>query len=201
MITMKISLVPCPMNVLSHLHVSCIDLSQRPMKLNARVPVGQWRPQSIYLHTSTGLVVERLSAGHILVSLKSLLHQTWVNGLLMDIKKQVLFLLAGALHKKQKATPWLEAVVLTKHFVVWGHTRGQILFKDLALKTTCENIDIPSHLWLDMWHINVAVNDIITCCNVVLTGSGHSLLWPDYYFQQLFIYFVFLKNHFLRQLL
>lgn len=92
-----------------------ISMSQRPMKLNVGVSAGQCRPESIYLHTSTGLVEARLWASHILASLKSRLHQTWVNGLLMDTQRQVLFLLAGALDKKPKATPWLKAVVLTKH--------------------------------------------------------------------------------------
>ena len=81
------------------------DLSQRPMKLNAGVSAGQCRPESIYLHTSTGLVEETLSASNILVSLKSLLSQTRVNGLLMDIQKLVLFLLAGALDKTLKGSP------------------------------------------------------------------------------------------------
>lgn len=88
-----------------------IGLSQRPMKLNVGVSAGQCRPESIYLHTSTVLVEQRLWASYILVSLKSLLHQTWVNGLLMDTQRQVLFLWAGALDKKPKATAWLKAVV------------------------------------------------------------------------------------------
>lgn len=92
-----------------------ISLSKRPMKLNVGVSAGQCRPESIYLHTSTGLVEARIWANHILVSLKSLLHQTWVNGLLMDTQRQVLFLLAGALDKKPKATAWLKAILLTKH--------------------------------------------------------------------------------------
>lgn len=45
--------------------------------------------------------VNRAGRGsHILASLKSLFHQTWVNRLMMDMQKQVLFLLAGALDKK-----------------------------------------------------------------------------------------------------
>lgn len=81
-----------------------IGLSQSPMKLNVGVSAGQCRLESIYLHTSTVLVEERLWASLILVTLKSLLHQTWVNGLLMDTQRQVLFLLARALDKKPKAT-------------------------------------------------------------------------------------------------
>lgn len=116
-----------PPNVLSHLHLSPIGLSQRPMKLNAGVSAGQCRPESIYLHMSTGLV--ELWASHILVSLKSLLHQTWVNGLLMDIQRQVLFLLARALDKKPKASLWLKAVVHTKHCAMWGSVKWQISIK------------------------------------------------------------------------
>ncbi len=118
-----------PLNALSHLHLSPIGLSQRPMKLNVGVSAGQCRPESIYLHTSTGLVEERLWASLILVSLKSLLHQTWVNGLLMDMQRQVLFLLAEALDKKPKATPWLKAVVLTKHCRVCGSIKWQMSIK------------------------------------------------------------------------
>lgn len=76
-----------------------ISMSQRPMKLNVGVSAGQCRPESIYLHTSTGLVEARLWASHILASLKTQLQQAWVNGLLMDTQRQVLFLLAGALDK------------------------------------------------------------------------------------------------------
>lgn len=93
-----------------------ISPSARPMKLNVGVSAGQCRPESIYLHTSTGVIEARLWANHILVSLKSLFHQTWVNGLLMDMQRQVLFLLAGGLDKKPKATAWLKAILLTKHF-------------------------------------------------------------------------------------
>jgi len=103
LIEMEIFVGAPPLNTLSHLHLFTDGLSQRPMKLNAGVSAGQCRPESIYLHTSTGLVEERLSASDILVSLKSLLSQTWLNGLLMDIQRQVLFLLAGALDKKLKA--------------------------------------------------------------------------------------------------
>lgn len=106
-----------------------IGLSQRPMKLNVGVSAGQCRPESIYLHTSTGLVEERLWASHILVSLKSLLHQTWVNGLLMEMQRQVLFLLAGAVDKKPKATPWLKAAVLTKHCRDCGSIKWQVQIK------------------------------------------------------------------------
>ena len=81
-----------------------IGLSQSPMKLNVGVSAGQCGLESIYLHTSTGLVEERLWASLILVTLKGVLHQTWVNGLLMDTQRQVLFLLARALDKKPKAT-------------------------------------------------------------------------------------------------
>lgn len=120
-------LVLPPPNALSHLHLSPIGLSQRPMKLNAGVSAGQCRPESIYLHTSTGLVEEKLSASHIMVSLKSLLHQTWVNGLLMDIQKQVLFLLARALHKKPEAAlPDLKLENLQRT-EVWGSSKRQIL--------------------------------------------------------------------------
>lgn len=37
-----------------------IGLSQRPVKLNVGVSVGQYRPEPIYLHTSTGPVEDRL---------------------------------------------------------------------------------------------------------------------------------------------
>lgn len=75
------------------------------MKLNAGVSTGQSRAESIYLHTPTTLVEEKLSDGHILITLKSPLQQKCVNGRLMDVQKQVLFLLATTLgHKARGCT-------------------------------------------------------------------------------------------------
>lgn len=91
------------------LHLICIHpphppvgLSQRPMKVNVGVSARQCRPESIYLHTSTGLVEDRLWASHILVSLKTRLRQTWVNGPLIDTQRQVLFLLELCTKKKER---------------------------------------------------------------------------------------------------
>lgn len=70
--------------------------------------------ESIYLHTSTGLV-ERLWASSSGQFKESAPPDISSSGGLMDVQRQVLFLLTGALDKKPEATPPLKAAASTKH--------------------------------------------------------------------------------------